>query len=177
MLYKQIFQRSLRRLHQCLMVQHSFVFRAAKLNTFLMRRIRQALSFWTKLSPPKTHLPPKFSFSSDFGHLILKMLKNAKFSFVSRKKFMKYTHFWGDVPRRTRPPRPPPPAFDAHESFLDSVLHHGSASEAYQWWTHVSSTTDHTIDSSPSIRSPTQPIMGAAFPWSSSKERTVTFSR
>ena len=26
----------------------------------------------------QTHLPPKFSFSSDFGHFILKMLENAK---------------------------------------------------------------------------------------------------
>ena len=26
----------------------------------------------------QTHLPPKFSFSSDFGHLILKILENAK---------------------------------------------------------------------------------------------------
>ena len=28
------------------------------------------------------HLPQKFSFSSDFGHFILKMLENAKFSHV-----------------------------------------------------------------------------------------------
>ena len=27
----------------------------------------------------EVHLPPKFSFSSDFGHFILKMLENAKF--------------------------------------------------------------------------------------------------
>ena len=27
----------------------------------------------------QTNPPPKFSFSSDFGHFILKMLKNAKF--------------------------------------------------------------------------------------------------
>ena len=26
----------------------------------------------------KTHLPQKFSFSSDFGHYILKILENAK---------------------------------------------------------------------------------------------------
>ena len=32
------------------------------------------------------HLPPKFSFSSDFGHFILKMLENIKFAYVSRKK-------------------------------------------------------------------------------------------
>ena len=47
----------------------------------------------------QTHLPPKFGFSSDFGHFILKMVKNAKFSSMSRKKKMlKYHHFWGDVP-------------------------------------------------------------------------------
>ena len=30
----------------------------------------------------QTHLPLKFSFSSDIGHFILKMVKNAKFSSV-----------------------------------------------------------------------------------------------
>ena len=44
------------------------------------------------------HLPPKFSFSSDFRHFILKMLKNAKFTYVSRKKILEYHNFWGDVP-------------------------------------------------------------------------------
>ena len=34
----------------------------------------------------QTHLPPKFSFSSDFGHFIWKMLENAKNVYVSRKK-------------------------------------------------------------------------------------------
>ena len=34
----------------------------------------------------QTHQPPKLSFSSDFGHFILKMLENAKFEYVSRKK-------------------------------------------------------------------------------------------
>ena len=33
----------------------------------------------------QTHLPPKFSCSSDFGHFILKMLENAK-KYVLRKK-------------------------------------------------------------------------------------------
>ena len=33
----------------------------------------------------KANLPPKFSFSSDFGHFILKMLENAKLS-CARKK-------------------------------------------------------------------------------------------
>ena len=27
----------------------------------------------------QTHIPPQFSFSSDFGHFMLKILKNAKF--------------------------------------------------------------------------------------------------
>ena len=30
----------------------------------------------------QTHLPPIFSFSSDFGHFILKMEENAEFSYV-----------------------------------------------------------------------------------------------
>ena len=34
-----------------------------------------------------THLSPKFSFSSDFGHFILKMLENAKKIYVLRKKY------------------------------------------------------------------------------------------
>ena len=34
----------------------------------------------------QTHLPPKFIFSSDFGHFISKMLENAKFANVPRKK-------------------------------------------------------------------------------------------
>ena len=34
----------------------------------------------------QTHLPQKISFSSDFGHFILKMVENAKLSYVSRKK-------------------------------------------------------------------------------------------
>ena len=47
----------------------------------------------------QTHLPPKFSFSSDFGHFILKMLENAIVANVLRKKIIKYHNFWGDVPR------------------------------------------------------------------------------
>ena len=48
----------------------------------------------------QTHLPPKFSFSSDFGHFISKMLENAKFAHVSIKMILKYYNFWGgDVPR------------------------------------------------------------------------------
>ena len=37
---------------------------------------------------------PKIWFSSDFGHFILKMVENAIFLSVSRKKVLKY-HFWG----------------------------------------------------------------------------------
>ena len=33
----------------------------------------------------QTHIPPKFSFSPDFGHLILKMVENAQFSCVKKK--------------------------------------------------------------------------------------------
>ena len=64
----------------------------------------------------QTHLPPKFSFSSDFGHFNLKMLKNSKFSFVSRKKVPEISSFLGDVPRRFLDwgTHPPSPAFDAH---------------------------------------------------------------
>ena len=46
-----------------------------------------------------THLPSKLSFSSDFGHFILKMLEIEKIAYVSRKNILKYHHFWGDVPR------------------------------------------------------------------------------
>ena len=45
------------------------------------------------------HLPPKFSFSSDFDDFISKMLENAKFANVSRKKILKYHNLWGHVPR------------------------------------------------------------------------------
>ena len=45
----------------------------------------------------QTHLPPKFSFFSDFGHFILKMVVNSQ---VSRKKILKYQNFWGGgIPR------------------------------------------------------------------------------
>ena len=43
----------------------------------------------------QTHLPPKFSFSSDFGHFIFKMSENAKFLYVSRKKILEYPNFCG----------------------------------------------------------------------------------
>ena len=47
----------------------------------------------------QTYLTPKLSFSSDFGHFILKLVENAKQLFVSRKKTLKYHNFWEDVPR------------------------------------------------------------------------------
>ena len=61
----------------------------------------------------QTYLPPKFSFSSDFGHFILKMVENAKKIFVSRKKDAEMSYFLGGRPplifrlRGTRPPVPP----------------------------------------------------------------------
>ena len=45
----------------------------------------------------QTHLPPKLSFSSDFGHFILKMVENAKYSSVSRKKDAKISSFLGET--------------------------------------------------------------------------------
>ena len=47
----------------------------------------------------QTHLHPNLCFSSDFGHFIYKMLENANFANVLRKKILKYHNFWGDVPR------------------------------------------------------------------------------
>ena len=63
----------------------------------------------------QTHLPQKFSFSSDFGHLIWKMLGKCKIVYVSRKIYWnRYLNFWGDRPRGFqkcggRDPRDPPP--------------------------------------------------------------------
>ena len=61
----------------------------------------------------QTNLPPRFIFSSNFGHFILKMLDHAKLLYVSRKKLLKY-HNLGGRPsliyrlRGTCPPSPPP---------------------------------------------------------------------
>ena len=41
--------------------------------------------WWGVFICTQTHLPPKFSFSSDFGHFILTMVENAKFSCVMKK--------------------------------------------------------------------------------------------
>ena len=38
----------------------------------------------------QTHLSPKFSFFSDFGHFILKIVENAKLLHMSRKKMLQY---------------------------------------------------------------------------------------
>ena len=47
----------------------------------------------------QTNIPQKFSFSSAFGHFILRMLENAKFSYVLRKKAIEISLFLGDVLR------------------------------------------------------------------------------
>ena len=67
----------------------------------------------------QTHIPTKFSFSSDFCHFILKMLKNAKKNtYVSRKK-SEISLFLGGRPRCFQkfgdpdPRDPPPPIGDA----------------------------------------------------------------
>ena len=60
----------------------------------------------------KTHLPPKLSFSSDFGHFISKMLENAKFANVLRKKILKYQFLGGTSPAdfsTAGDASPPPP--------------------------------------------------------------------
>ena len=60
----------------------------------------------------QTHLPPKLSFSTDFGHFILKML--TKTLYVLRKKILKYPNFWRGVDPAVFKsagvvtPRPPP---------------------------------------------------------------------
>ena len=73
--------------------------------------------FWGRIHRHPTHLPPKFSFSSDFGHFILKMVENAKFSYVSRKKKSEIKEFLGTSPAdfsTAGDASPRPPAFDAH---------------------------------------------------------------
>ena len=62
---------------------------------------------------------PKFSFSSDFGHFVLKMMENAKITKCVKKKEAEISSFLGGRPRRFfdcggRVPPSPPPAFDAH---------------------------------------------------------------
>ena len=69
----------------------------------------------------QTYLPLKFNFFSEFGHFMLKRLENVKFSYVSRRKIVKYPYFWGMSPAYFstggggRVPLPPP-ALDAHGS-------------------------------------------------------------
>ena len=67
----------------------------------------------------QTHLPPKFSFSSDFGQFILEMVENAKLSCV-KKNDAEISYFLGGTSPADfstagdASARPPPPAFDAH---------------------------------------------------------------
>ena len=63
----------------------------------------------------QTHLPPKCSFSSDFGHFNLKILENAKMAYVT--KILKYHNFGGTSPAdfsTAGDPSPRPSVFDAH---------------------------------------------------------------
>ena len=72
---------------------------AMRLHTGSSRGVATTFFWGDGFIGTQTHIPQKFSFSSDFGHFILKMEENAKFSSVSRKRMLKYHHFWGDVPR------------------------------------------------------------------------------
>ena len=66
----------------------------------------------------QTHLPPNYDFSSDFGHFILKILKNLKFLVSYLKQNFKNRYFGGGG----RPPStfwlggrvPRPPGVGAH---------------------------------------------------------------
>ena len=70
----------------------------------------------------QTYLPQKFSFSSDFGHFILKVVGNAKKNGdFCQEKDAEILPFLGGRPPwffdcGGRVPRPPPPTFDAHAS-------------------------------------------------------------
>ena len=65
----------------------------------------------------QTHLPPKFSFSSDFDYFILKMLENGKLYTFQEQRFRNIHNFWGSSPAvfksagvlRLTPATPPPP--------------------------------------------------------------------
>ena len=70
------------------------------------------------------HLPPKSSLSSDFNHFILKLLENAKFLYVSLKKYWNILISGGGASPadfRLRGCIPRPPAFDAHDICSDST--------------------------------------------------------
>ena len=47
----------------------------------------------------QTHLPPDSGFSSDFGHFILKILKNDNYQFF--QKNIENHDFWADIPPKT----------------------------------------------------------------------------
>ena len=51
------------------------------------------------LKGAQTHLPPKLSFSSDFGYFILKMLKNAKKLIHVKEKYTEISKFLVGRPR------------------------------------------------------------------------------
>ena len=61
-----------------------------KVGYFLWGRRHEVLFVGDGFMGTEVHLPPKFSFFSDFGHFILNMLENAKFSYVWRKKIGTY---------------------------------------------------------------------------------------
>ena len=65
----------------------------------------------------QANLPPKFIFSSDFGHFILKMLNHTQILYVSRKKLAEISYFLGGRPpliSRLLGMRLSSPAFGAH---------------------------------------------------------------
>ena len=92
-------------------------------------RIHRQLGTQTHLRPP-----PKFNFSSDFGHFILKMLKNANIFNVSRKKILKYPNFWGYWPAVNKSAggfnsAPPPPSATP----LDKLIKYRSDTLLKRW--------------------------------------------
>ena len=73
-----------------------------------------ATKFWLggRILVRQIHLPPKFDFSSDFGHFILKILKKSIFLLFPFLKILKIAISVGTSPFMfltggTRPPRPP----------------------------------------------------------------------
>ena len=54
---------------------------------YLPGALSQSFVWGDKCMGTQIHLPPKSSLSSDFNHFILKLLENAKFVYVSRKKY------------------------------------------------------------------------------------------
>ena len=54
----------------------------AKVMSLIVRGVATKFCLGGGFMGTQTHLPPKLSFSSDFGHFIWKMLENAKFAYV-----------------------------------------------------------------------------------------------